>query len=100
MLLSDCLHSEAGASAIWEELPRFRAAFPCQVSSAAPPLSASDGRLTQVLAYVEHRAVQSLFYCEISALLLVAASLFSRTTGLLEGHVRRRHILYQGARAV
>jgi hypothetical protein len=78
------------------ELGHFCEAFPCQVSSAAPPLGNSDGRLSQVISYVEEKAATgSLFYLQLHALLQLAAAVYPRSSGLLEGHLRLRHILFQ-----
>lgn len=82
-------------AAIWEELGKFTVAYPCQISPAAPPLGAFDGRLTDVLAFAAAQAHRNLFYCEMAALLSLAAAIYPRSSGLLGGHLRLRHILVQ-----
>ena len=48
------------------------------------------------MSFVQRRAAQgSLFFMGISALLQLAASLYPRSGGLLEGHLRLRHLLFQ-----
>ena len=85
---------QALAKAIGAELVRFRTAFPCEVSSAAPPLGdAGDGRLSSAIAYAGARAERSLFFRVLHTRLLVAQELYSRSSALLDGHLRRRDIL-------
>ena len=79
---------------IWYELSRFRAAFPCEVAPAAPPLGdAGDGHLSLALAFAETRANSSLLYRVLHTLLVVSQALYCRPTALLDGHLRRDHIL-------
>jgi len=48
------------------------------------------------MSFVQRRAAQgSLFFMGISALLHLATSLYPRSGGLLEGHLRLRHLLFQ-----
>ena len=85
--------TEADRVEIGKKLTEVRALYPCEVSSAAPPLGdAGDGRLSRVLAYAASRAERSLFYRGMHTLLLVAQALYCRPTALLEGHLRLRHI--------
>ena len=80
---------------IKDELGRFCTTFPCEVSAAAPPLGASDGRLTRVIEYAEQRSQGSLFFLGITALLRLAAVLYPRSSGLLDGNLRLGHLLFQ-----
>jgi predicted RecA/RadA family phage recombinase len=81
--------------AIWAELPLFCVSFPCEVSAAAPPLGKSDGRLNATIAYAEQRTHHSLFFKGVFALLSLASALYPRSTGLLNGHLRLQHLLFQ-----
>ena len=82
------------ADGIWLELRRFRAAFPCEVAPAAPPLGdAGDGRLSAALAFAESRASTSLLYRLLHTLLVVSQALYCRPTALLDGNLHRDHIL-------
>jgi hypothetical protein len=60
-------------TAIGRERQYFCAAFPCEVSSAAPPLGdAGDGRLSTAIAFAGARAEQSLFFRVLHTLLLTS----------------------------
>lgn len=93
-LMGHEVHDRESAS-IWSALSSFCEDFPCEVSSAAPPLGTADGRLTQVLAFSEQQSGVSLFYLEMHALLHLATVLYPRSSGLLDGHLRLRHLLFQ-----
>ena len=80
---------------IWEALGRFCEDFPCEVSTAAPPLGAADGRLPRVTEFAAQMAHTNLFYLEMHALLLLATELYPRASSLLDGHLRLQHILFQ-----
>ena len=83
----------AVAKDIWDSLPRFCASFPCEVSSAAPPLGdAGDGRLSAAIDFAAARAAHSVLYQGLLTLLLTAQSLYCRPTAVLEGNLSRGQI--------
>lgn len=83
----------AVAEDIWDSLPRFCASFPCEVSSAAPPLGdAGDGRLSSAIEFAASRATHSVLYRGLLTLLLTAQALYCRPTAVLEGNLRRGQI--------
>jgi hypothetical protein len=78
---------------IWNTLPHFCASFPCEVSSAAPPLGdAGDGRLSTAITFASSRAQQSLLYRGLATLLLTAQALYCRPSAVLNGNLLRGQI--------
>jgi hypothetical protein len=80
-------------AAIWEALPGFCSAFPCEVASVAPPLGATHG-LLRAIAYADERAEHSLFYRCMSALLHTSRALYCRPTAILEAKLRRSSLRF------
>lgn len=85
--------SQALAAEIWDVLPRFCASFPCEVSSAAPPLGdAGDDRLSTAIAFAATRADHSLLFRGLHTLLLLAQALYCRPSAVLNGNLKRGNI--------
>lgn len=80
-------------ASIWDTLPHVCASFPCEVSSAAPPLGdAGDGRLSTAIEFASARAEQSLLYRGLATLLLTAQALYCRPSAVLNGNLLRGQI--------
>jgi hypothetical protein len=79
---------------LWQELSRFFEAFPCEVVEAASPLGdASDGWLSTTTSVAVARAESSVFLLLLHDFLLTSEAVYCNPMTLLEGHLRRGHIL-------